>query len=302
MKAYITTSVNVGGVFPVSVAVNSSTGTSTNGTPYVADYVTDTWAMLQGLMDRCAMTPSGTIEAYTAVVAGNASGQGAITGSGIMQHIQSLQYHFGAPGEIVFDFFQSANALPGTRRVLALTGSIIDGFIYPDLWYNTWVGAAANGTAPFFFTSSTQASYAAASAARTTTGLTVNGVTGGRYLVLPDCRGLSPVGFGTNGTFKNANGSGATYASGSYFPYASGTAGLGQYLADMFQGHWHPLTGMGSGGGTGRFTPDSAGTGAYLSWSGVRAESPVTDNTNGTPTVGFFTRTPSFACNIGIRY
>lgn len=302
MKAYVTTSANVTGVFPLTLAKNSSTGTATDGTPIVADYTNDLWPLMQGLMDRCAMTPSGTVEAYVAVGSGNASGQGAFTGVASAQHMQSLAYNFGAPGEIVFDFIQGVNALPATRRVLALTGSIVDGYLYPDLWYNCWCGSAANATAPWFFTSSSNASYAAATAARTTTGMTVNGVTGGRYLVLPDCRGLSPVGLGNNGMATGV--AGTDGRSVNLTVYTGGTA-LGYILWDQFMGHWHQLY---------KASPNSAipsvGAGSALpidgtsnvAYSNDLLRDPKSDGTNGTPRTGAYTRTPGFACNIGIRY
>jgi hypothetical protein len=293
MKAYATTSANVTGAFPVTVAKNSSTGTSTDGTPYLADYITDTWVPFQALLDRCGMTPSGNVEAYTAVGSGNASGQGAITGSTYMQHMLSMQYHFGAPGEIVFDFIQGVNALPATRRVMAFTGQNIDGFLYPDLWYNTWCGSAANATAVYFFTSSSSsATYATASAARSTTGLTVNGVTGGRYLFLPDLRGLSPIGLGIN---SNPWGNpGGAAVNGTAF---AGGSSLGAILTDIMQGHLHSIA-VNSGTGLSQVSNYFANTfNNNISTSG-----PIADGTNGTPRVGAYTRTPGFACNIGIRF
>jgi len=302
MKAYVTTSANVTGVFPFTVAKNSSTGVATDGTPIVADYTNDLWPVMQGLMDRCGMTPSGTVEAYVQVGSGSAVGVGALTGVASAQHLLSLGYNYGAPGEIVFDFIQGVNALPATRRVLALTGQIVDGFLYPDLWYNCWCGSAANATAVWFFTSSTQASYAAAQAARTTTGLTVNGVTGGRYLVLPDLRGLSPVGLGINGMSSGTAGANGQAANAAYF--TGGTA-LGYILLDVMQGHYTNRNVsaateqiVGTSGGAYGFVATGAGIVSTTASTGA----PITDGTNGTPRTGAYTRTPGFACNIGIRH
>ena len=283
MKAYVTTSGQVTGVFPATVAKNSSTGAATDGTPILADYTNDMWPVMQGLMDRCAMTPSGSVEAYVAVGSGSLVGVGALTGVATAQHLLSLAYNYGAPGEIVFDFVQGVNALPATRRVMALQGQNIDGFLYPDLWYNTWCGAAANAAAVYFFTSSSSsATYATASAARSTTGLTVNGVTGGRYLFLPDLRGLSPVMVGTNGSPTGIAG----YAAANATAFSAGTA-LGAVLADMLQGHYHQ-TWVSEGGGSA--LPLGSGgplQGSVYSYTPLSASNPpITDGTNGTPRKG----------------
>lgn len=296
MKAYASTSANVTGAFPLTVGKNSSTGTSTDGTPYVADYLNDLWPVLQGLMDRCGMTPSGSVEAYVAVGSGSNIGQGAFTGVATAQHLQSLAYNFGAPGEIVMDFIQGVNALPATRRALALQGQMVDGYLYPDLWYNCWCGSAANATASSFYTTSD-----AGGTTRATTGMTVNGVTGGRYLRLPDVRGLSPVGYGSNGTFTAVN---ATAFSSSVGLYAGQVAGLGAVLTDLMQGHYHDIA---SNAGASIIQNGGTGSSASIATSGSafltgKIGAPITDGTNGVPRTGAWTRGPSFACNIGIRY
>jgi len=287
MKSYQGTSGNVVGGFPLTAAKNSSTGVSTDGTPYVADYLNDIWQLLQGLMDRSgAMTPSGTVESYVQIGSGSAAGLGSIVGNPAMQHLQSMQAHFGAPGEIVMDFFGLAGSALGFQghRVFALTGQVMDGWAYPDVWYNCWVGAAANPGATIFYTTSD-----AGGTTRATTGLTVNGVTGGRYLVLPDCRGLSPIGLGTNTKF----------GMGSLPTFASGGSTLGAYLADMMQAHQHTVTSFING-----FTSGAGFNALTLSGTGQvnNTFATVTDGANGTPRTGLYTRTPGFACNIGMRF
>lgn len=293
MKDYGVTSANVTGTFPLVRAKNSSTGTSTDGTPFVADYLQPTWVLTQSLMDRCgSMANSGTIESYTAVGSGSASGQGYVSGDPAQQLLWSMQRHFGLPGEIVEHFLNST--AQGQDRVLPLTGQVVDGYLYPDLWHNTWVGAGANATAAAFYTTSD-----AGGTTRATTGFTVNGVTGGRYLVLPDCRGLSPIGLGANTKTTIA--------------YTGGTS-IGAYLADKMQGHEHLMRASTSGG-----TPASIGGATTDSFLGVSASSGRyyasttgdgsrvmtgynTEAGNTTPRTGLYTQTPGFACNIGIRY
>ena len=291
MKAYITTSANVVGVFPNTLAKNSSTGVSTDGTPLVSDYTNDLWPLMQSLMDRVGQTPSGTIEAYTAVGSGSAAGQGQTVNDPAQQHIASLARNFGAPGELVFDV---VNGSALSRRVVLLQGQVLDGFQYPDLVFNTWVGAGNNGAATGFYTTSD-----AGGTTRAATGLTINGVTSGRYLVLPDYRGLSPIGLGTNAKWAAALG---------LVNNPLGGATLGAYLADKMQGHYYQVAFYnfsGSGVPYGAISGASLATtlgSQFSSDSTVRALQATSDGTNGTPRTGLYTNGPGFACNIGVRY
>jgi len=287
MKAYEAVSGQVLNTFPTVAAKNSSTGTSVDGTPLLADYWTDFWAFYQGLMHRAgtvAMTPSGTVEAYTAVGAGSAAGQGYIIGNPAMQHLQSMMSHFGMPGEIVPHFLNTTTQ--ALVRMLTLTGQVVDGFLYPDLVYATWVGSSANATAPAFYTTSDSGG-----TTRATTGLTVNGVTSGRYLKLPDLRGYSLRGVDT-GNLRDPAGS---------------TRGLGSAQLDAFQGHFHRikspdyLDNFASDGGAnanGAQIARSAVAGVNY-WS---ATAPITDGTNGTPRTAVETRMVNVNCFFAIRY
>ena len=295
MKAYATTSANVTGAFPVSAGKNASTGSSVDGTPYHQDYISDTWALLQALMDRVGMTPSGTVEAYTAVGSGSAAGLGQTMADGAQQHLASFARNFGAPGELVFDVITTSP----TRRVVPLQGQVLDGYLDPDLVYATWVGSGANGSATGFYTTSD-----AGGTTRATTGLTINGVTSGRYLVLPDFRGLSPIGLGVN----------AKFGMGSLPTFATGGSTLAAYLADQLQYHKHWLPNGYSGGAptnpgphfAAQYTNGGTGVTGYDN-NGDNSTTDMTmrtDNTNsgGTARGALYTRTPGFACNIGVRY
>jgi len=284
MKSFEGVSPNVLNTFPTTTAKNSSTGVSVDGTPLLADYLTDHWALLQGLMHRAgtvAMTPSGTVEAYTAVGAGTSGGQGYIIGNPAMQHLQSLMSHFGMPGEIVAHFFNTTTQ--ALVRQLTLTGQVVDGFLYPDLVYATWVGAGSNPTAPAFYTTSDSGG-----TTRATTGLTVNGVTSGRYLKLPDLRGYSLRGVDT-GNLRDPAGS---------------TRGLGSAQLDAFQGHNHQLKQGGNAGGlqvpAGYSTDGSAMTSTNAIALGGTTY--VTDGTNGTPRTAIETRMVNVNCFFAIRY
>ena len=290
MKDLRVTSTNVTGTYPLVVAKNSSTGSSTDGTPYVADYITPLWVFLQSCMDRVGAAMSGTVEAYTAVGTGSAAGLGQTVGDGAQQFLSVVARNFGAPGELVFDV---VNGTAASRRVVPLQGTVLDGYLYPDLVYNTWVGAGLNGSATAFYTTSDSGG-----TTRSATGLTINGVTSGRYLVTPDYRGLSPVGLGTNAKTAIA--------------YSGGSV-LNAYVADMMQGHWH-IESVGANGVVADTnsatdyrngqTATGVGIGKSVS-SGTKSNSingAITDGTNGTPRTGLWTQTPAFACRIGIRY
>jgi hypothetical protein len=281
MKSFEGVSSNVLNTFPTTTAKNSSTGVSVDGTPLLADYLTDHWALLQGMMHRAgtvAMTPSGTVEAYTAVGAGTSGGQGYIIGNPAMQHLQSLMSHFGMPGEIVAHFLNTTTQ--ALVRQLTLTGQVVDGFLYPDLVYATWVGAGSNPTAPAFYTTSDSGG-----TTRATTGLTVNGVTSGRYLKLPDLRGYSLRGVDT-GNLRDPAGS---------------TRGLGSAQLDAFQGHWHSwiFESFAAGGGATNVFRQSITT---PSSAGDRVQAPSTDGVNGTPRTAIETRMVNVNCFFSIRY
>ena len=277
MKKYENTSGYVTGTYPNTLAKNSSTGVSTDGTPWVQDYVNAHWALVQALSHRVGQTWSGTVEAYTAVGSGSAAGLGQTINDPAQQQFRALAANFGAAGELVFDVI---NASVTDRRVVQPQGQVLDGFLYPDLVYSTWVGAGANGAATGFYTTSD-----AGGTTRSAAGLTINGITSGRYLVLPDYRGLSPIMMGTNGKTAIA--------------YAGATT-LNAYLADQMQGHIHIETAQSAGGSL--LTVQALLAGGGQANTNNTTTIPVTDGTNGTPRTGLYTRTPGFACNCGLRY
>jgi hypothetical protein len=225
------------------------------------------------------MTPSGTVEAYTAVGAGNSAGQGYIIGNPAMQHLQSLMSHFGMPGEIVPHALNTTSQ--ALARMLTLTGQVVDGFLYPDLVYATWVGSGSNGTAPAFYTTSDSGG-----TTRATTGLTVNGVTSGRYLKLPDLRGYSLRGVDT-GNLRDPAGS---------------TRGLASAQLDAFQGHFHRSVSYAAGGGSnGPTTVTDRNTAGPTNMVNAIREA-TDDGTNGTPRTAIETRMVNVNCFFAIRY
>jgi len=286
MKDYLATyGANVVGSFPVTTAKNSTTSVSTDGTPFTQDGYNDIWPLFMALLDRIALTPSGTQEAYVAVGSGDSSGIGSVVGNPAQQHLNSLQRQFSQPGDIV-SHFKNATAQAQTRELI-LTGQIVDGFLYPDLVYNTWIGAGLNSSAPAFYTTSDSGG-----TTRATTGLTVNGVTSGRYLKLPDLRGYSLRGVDT-GNLRDPAGS---------------TRGLGSAQLDAFQGHYHQVAhynDSGAGPNMQRFSSGGISPGIVTTF--VRdmnevATSPSNDGTNGTPRIAVETRMVNVNCYFSIRY
>lgn len=285
MKDYLATyGANVVGSFPVTAAKNSTTSVSTDGTPFTQDGYNDIWPLFMGMLDRVAAVPSGSQEAYVAVGSGDSSGIGAVVGSGTQQHLWAFQRQFSQPGDIV-SHFKNATAQAQTRELL-LTGQIVDGFLYPDLWYNTWVGAGLNSSAPAFYTTSD-----AGGTTRATTGLTVNSVTGGRYLKLPDMRGYSLRGVDTS-NLRDPAGS---------------TRGLGSAQLDAFQGHRQNSNTSNANQFNLLTTPDvyrfeTGGVSQFTLLSGTTTGNPVTDGVNGTPRTAVETRMVNINCYFSIRY
>lgn len=280
MKDYLATyGANVVGSFPVTTAKNSTTSVSTDGTPFTQDGYNDIWPLFMALLDRIALTPSGTQEAYVAVGSGSSAGIGSVVGNPAQQHLNSLQRQFSQPGDII-SHFKNATAQSQTRELI-LTGQIVDGFLYPDLWYNTWVGAGLNSSAPVFYTTSDSGG-----TTRATTGLTVNGVTGGRYLKLPDLRGYTLRGVDT-GNLRDPAGS---------------TRGLGSAQLDAFQGHWHEVHAQILGGSIVAYASNNVYGSTFFNIPGVNARTPITDGTNGTPRTAIETRMVNVNCYFSIRY
>jgi hypothetical protein len=287
MKDYLATyGANVTGSFPVTTAKNSTTSVSTDGTPFTQDGYNDIWPLFMGMLDRVSAVPSGSQEAYVAVGSGSSVGIGAVVGSATQQHLWAFQRQFSQPGDIV-SHFKNATAQAQTRELL-LTGQVVDGFLYPDLWYNTWVGAGLNSSAPAFYTTSDSGG-----TTRAITGLTVNSVTGGRYLKLPDLRGYSLRGVDTS-NLRDPAGS---------------TRGLGSAQLDAFQGHEHRIEIFNAGGlpgGTYYFPAYTTTTFApqFLSNNvGLDASGTIeTDGSSGTPRTATETRMVNINCYFSIRY
>lgn len=271
MKTYEATSINVNNAFPLCVAKNSSGPATTDGTPWVQDYVNDEWGFWQALMARAGgtgITPSGTVELYVA---------GApVFSTPSMQKMYAMQRTFGMPGDLVFTMLNpTALAL---RRIILLTGQPISASLYPDLCNNVYCGDANNATAPCFYYTSDA-------------GGTTRSTTNKNYIVMPDARGV---------TIRNTDSSNSRDPSGS-------TRLLGSVQGHMFQGHGHDkLRYSGSDYSDGGAIAPGAGSGVvpYPSagvnkWSFIGI---ITDGINGTPQAGPETRMVNMQCQIGIIY
>jgi len=111
------------------------------------------------------------------------------------------------------------------------------------------------------------------------------GISTAANFLIPDLRGISPVGSGQQGT--------AVWGGANY------NTVLGQYIQDSLQGHWHEVqywdVGLG-GAGIGNFTNDGTGT------LNDRVRNPVTDTVNGTPRASTITQSPSLSLKFIIIY
>lgn len=105
------------------------------------------------------------------------------------------------------------------------------------------------------------------------------GISTAANFLLPDGRGVSLEGAGTQGT--------AAWAAAEY------VGGLGQYKQDQLQGHYHDLAYvMAAAGGGAAADCTGAGSGTW------QTQAPKTDGTNGTPRTGKVTKGP----RVGVRY
>jgi hypothetical protein len=146
------------GVFPLVSAVNSTTPSSKDGTPFIKLLIDDLWGARQALMDAAGLTPSGSTEL-----------------AGASQALQAMQKVVGHPGEVIAWMGASADPSVVGIRLLPLNGQGVLRSAYPDLDDAVYVGDPDNPTAPAFYHADD-----AAGTTRNTTGI---------YLILPDLRG-----------------------------------------------------------------------------------------------------------------
>jgi len=161
---------NRNGNYPSVKAINTTTGTSTDGTQITYEMWSDIWGFFQALTESGSITPSGDIETYDS-----------------SQLLQAIQHISGAPGEIV-PYVGNSLIGPGAdgRRLLECSGQAVAISLYQDLSDATWVGTSYNHMADAFYRTSDSAGTIRAN--------------DGVYLVLPDIRGrflkgIPPVGF-----------------------------------------------------------------------------------------------------------
>lgn len=150
---------NIIGTFPSVTAKNASGSGSTDGTPLVAQWLSDYFGAMQAIMNRAGLTPNGVAESYTA-----------------SQILSALKLQFGTPGDLYLSLVQN----PATIgvRALILTGQVITIANYADLVAATYITDANNANTAY------QAFYKCSDSGGVTRS------TSGAYFKLPDFRGL----------------------------------------------------------------------------------------------------------------
>jgi hypothetical protein len=193
---------NTTGAFPAVEAINSTTATTLDGTPLLADSVNEWWGFSQALLEFVGATPSGAVEA-----------------SGASQLLDSLRRIAGHPGEIVFwAGNDDPSAFLDGLRLLLLEGQGVLVADYPLLTAAVYVGDALNGSAGAFYRCTN-----ANGSGRSTTGA---------YLKLPDAGGRFPRVINTPGQpMVNPQ----ALIAGDVQPPA--VAGHGHVLADVVSGN-----------------------------------------------------------------
>lgn len=158
MLNYLTTFANQNGlVFPNTAAVDSSGGSATDGTEFIAAMINDSmWGVWQALLDYTGQTPNGITE-----------------GVGNSQVLEALR-RIDIPGKFIHAVWNDDPATLGIRA-MQLTGQGILRANYPELDALIYVGDTDNPTAATFYHADD-----AAGTVRNTTGA---------YLILPDGRG-----------------------------------------------------------------------------------------------------------------
>lgn len=157
MKDYATIP-NTLGTYPNVTGKNASSGTATDGTPYIAQFIDDLWGFSQALMNEAGLTPDGVTESASA-----------------SQRMQAMKNCFGHPGEVIAWMGDEESPPLDDIRLLPLNGQGILRASYTLLDDTVYVGDAANPTAPAFYHADD-----AAGTIRNTTGV---------WLITPDLRG-----------------------------------------------------------------------------------------------------------------
>jgi hypothetical protein len=153
-------------------AVNASSSTAIDGTPYEALVLDNIWGWQQAILEYASLTADGVTESKSA-----------------SQLLEGMRRIGGYPGEIVPVFIDDDPANLDLRLLL-LTGQGVLISSYPDLTAAVYVGDANNSTVEAgggFF-------YKASDAAGTTPNIA------GPYLILPNCRGRAPRGLDSTAT------------------------------------------------------------------------------------------------------
>lgn len=158
MKDYATIP-NTLGTYPNVTGKNASSGTATDGTPYIAQFIDDLWGFSQALMNEAGLTPDGVTESASA-----------------SQRMQAMRNCFGHPGEVIAWMGDEESPPLDDIRLLPLNGQGILRASYTLLDETVYVGDSKNPTAPSFYHADD-----AAGTIKNTTGI---------YLILPDLRGL----------------------------------------------------------------------------------------------------------------
>ncbi len=278
MKAFETTSTQVIGTFPATIAMQSSGAGATNGTPLHSDYYNNFWGWVQDLLNRAGLTPSGVLEAQA-----NETGTLPL-GTTATQIRTALQMAYGSPGELVLWCRSQPPATVGAR-ILLLQGQTFAITSYKDLVAATYCGDGVNNTAgvPFYKSSDSGG---------------VTRSTSGTYFTLPDARGATIRGIDIGNT-RDPLGS-----------TRGGGTPNGSIELDALQGHWHvpnsavpTATWTGTGAPTGSSTNIVNGTGGSVVGNalfdgGITYEGKV----NTAPRLAVETRMINMATYLGIRY
>ncbi len=128
---------NVTGTFPNVLAIPNTTTESNDGTPLTDVMVNNFWGVMQAIMFKANITPSGDNET-----------------SSLSQILQGLRRICGNPGEVVYWSSTEDALIASGARLLPLYGQVILISSYPDLVEFTYVGDTQNDTAFAMYKSS----------------------------------------------------------------------------------------------------------------------------------------------------
>ena len=152
--------------FPATKGVDSSGGTATDGTEFVANFINDIWGYFQGLLSMTGQNPNGLVEEYN-------------NSQLILAH-----QRFTIPGMIIPVAWNDDPASLNIRAIM-LTGQTVLVSSYPDLSNVVYCGDTNNDTASAFYRCDNP------------DGTGRNTI--GAYLKLPDARGRVVRGLDTLG-------------------------------------------------------------------------------------------------------